>query len=565
MKIAPAPKRTVEQHRWLKQLTEWSRIEPQDFMDSLLRLSFMPPTGQPTEWTSAVWLRPILTEPTFPSDLSYILLNECELRPGKELLQLWFNRDSPADFIVRAYRRKNFQTLLNKESVLLALSQAFNEPPIGNLCERFLQDVKAVSSKTCAPVDPFGRAIYLTNSSGSGKSYLVKSLANECISIDVSFGPMVEPLLSDPPKVDWPPPDEPGEELAGVFLGALFATMADILQQTENLEMFNKYWEHVYRPEHVVVCEPEEALSMPLRDQSFQEVVRKASQMLEATSWSDLRARLDTSESSIYCWCDCIFEAVMKPHLDRLCRLARSLYDGRIFIAFEGLSELDAWGVATGWSPYEPRNHITMFAFKQMIRSCQAYSSCWFLILGRHVDQSTLLPVRNHHPPSTESSLPPWPYLDYDLMVREAFRTAVSPREALSLGHLKYYGRPLWSGLHGRLDLIKFGISKLTLRAYWLQPDTSTFAILSARVLPRLMHGSLAASRLASVSVRDHMRILCWDDQTSIFSTFAPSEPILSLAAAVYMLDEQAANQYARYQDTVLFQSIRHPVVTVTT
>ncbi|KAJ8507237.1 hypothetical protein ONZ45_g10369 [Pleurotus djamor] len=558
---APLPKRTGEQHQWLNELEHWSSVEPQDLMDSILRQSFKPLTGQPTEWAFSGWLRPILTDATFPAGLSHTLLNECELRPGKELVELWLDRDSPADFIVRAYRRKNMETLLDRESTLSALSQAFDEPPIGDICQRFLKDVDFYRTMSTYP-DPSSRTIHLTNSSGSGKSYLVKILANEAsyLTVSVSIISMVDPDPSDPPTVDWPPSDKPacdffreqerirankGEELVGVFIGSLFSVMADILQESGTLKEFNKHWKHVYHSEHVAV-RANEAFEVSVRERTLQGVVDQALEMLEATPWLDLHDQIDTSESSIYCWCDSIFQAVVKPHLERLCQLTRSLLpDGRIFIAFEGLSELVTWGCSSD----EPSNRITMFAFKRIYATCLNYSPCWFLILGRHVDCSALLPPRNPEQSILNSPLPPWPYFDYDLMVQEAFKQEVSPREALSLGHLKYYGRPLWSRLHGHLDLIKFGISKLILRAYWLQPDTSAFAMLSARVLPRLMHGSFSASRLASTSVRDHMRTLCWDEKKSLFSTLTPSEPILSLAAAVYMLDEQVADNYAQYQN----------------
>ncbi|KAJ8516233.1 hypothetical protein ONZ45_g6444 [Pleurotus djamor] len=461
------PSRSPEQIQWLHDLAEWSLLPTSA---NILRRSFNPPApGIPNEWTSSIWLDGIFASSNFPQHLAHTFLTECDLRPGEELVQIWKDSELAADFIVQAYKRKPGYLLSS------TLAEAFKAPLVGDICSRFLNDVDQVYSEIYSPDHYYGRVIALVNSSGTGKSFMVKSLRDQ------------------------------GEELAGAFLGALFATMAEILESYPLLASFNEIWD-TNHPEPM----PESHPGLPTREQTFRAVATLTDTCLEVTPWENLRH----ANPTIAAWSKTIFHRVVKPQLKRLCSVTQSLLPGtKIFIALDECAQLNAWGIPEPVShPSEAASHITLIAMQRIMKACEDIPDCWFLLLNTHASVSDL------HPPKSMSALlrlrtlldplPPWPYFDFDIMIDPDQQ--VSPQDALSLTHLKCYGRPLWQQLIPQFNsnILQFAVSKLIGQSTVTSQDedvsdAAVYALLSKRVLPSLAGDNSTASRIASEALKN--------------------------------------------------------------
>ncbi|KAJ8517995.1 hypothetical protein ONZ45_g4877 [Pleurotus djamor] len=174
---------TEEQNQWLNQLSVWSATEDMAYVETTLRKAFTSGRDdQPTEWQNPMWLDLIVGDKSFPVALSNLFKNECELRSSEELAGIWLHRESPADFIVRAYKRKvskrskiwTIPPVAVPNNVKDAVRKAFFAPfqDTGSL-GLLKGHLRCIMDSRMSPILP------LIQSSGTGKSRLVNQLAQE--------------------------------------------------------------------------------------------------------------------------------------------------------------------------------------------------------------------------------------------------------------------------------------------------------------------------------------------------------------------------------------------------
>ncbi|KAJ8454414.1 hypothetical protein ONZ45_g19318 [Pleurotus djamor] len=458
----------------------------------------------------------VMKMPDFPASARW-LKEECYLYLPDQMTEIWTTRTSFADFIVRAHKPNPRFGLLRPARAPSEV--AFNVKPVGDVRERFLKDMEVYDAQYDSNKHP-GRVIALVNSSGVGKSYLVKLLHE------------TDPLprtASD----EWPLQDTEvceflwhrmfltykGEELAGALLGGLFHVMAEQLETLQSLDEFNKAWP--YGGER--------------RKRSFEEVVKKASDFLVHTDWGSIRdvgkihtpEGLDADPQNGYTsWYQAIYGAVVKPSLERLCNIRDDLMPGAfMFIALDMCC-------------------ISLSAFQHIMKACESHS-CWFLLLYKDpflLPTQSLVTSHNRINPALAPYVV-WPHFRPDIMILRSKRIS-SPSSALSTIYLAYYGRPYWWAHALSRSLIWHAHRKFISK--WPYPsleNSAVFSLLSARVLLPLANNQ-EARFIASSSVELYGRYLDQLDSDT-FRTSTPSEPILAITAACHMLSSRVP--YERY------------------
>ncbi|KAL0945338.1 hypothetical protein HGRIS_000836 [Hohenbuehelia grisea] len=499
-----------------------------------------------------------------PSHLLEAYVTNRVLRPLDELVKIRNTHPKLVDFIPLAYMTPDesiagpADPLRDPAKQRRILAQAFAQPLQGGIVVRFLDDLGHYGY-IYDPNEHYGRVIALTQASGEGKSYLVFHLTKKRITVSICFRGLGRNMKPQAAQDGWPPQDTPicvffaehmkegelgdhfkAEELAGVFLGALFHVMTEILGQFRTLEGFNSQWEYASK----------------IREDSFERVRLKAeallSQLEKDNSWKDMRTKFEmpTNEPKPgqkdgvtgIAWYDAIFKTVVEPYLVTLLKLRKKLKMGEeVIIALDECTQINNFLPVSKPENLAPLQVISLVAVQRIIKACERYP-CWFLLLDTKSAVSVLHPPRGEAAPSyrlreAHNPLPVWPYFEYDLMVDKGFEPEPTPQEALSLRHQRCYGRPYWWAIQPELKIIPHAIPKLLGRTdtFNVFSEHEVFAVLSARVLLTLAVNQ-AATYIASEGVRSHMRILRGVINRSILWTSAPSEPILAIAAATSML-----------------------------
>jgi hypothetical protein len=147
---------------------------------------------------------------------------------------------------------------------------------------------------------------------------------------------------------------------------------------------------------------------------------------------------------------DVVFTLLVEEHAKALVdALPEKQDEPAILLAFDECTQLDERGSQEKYRRYKYRlssDRLTLVAFKRMLRACEDYN-IWFALIdsdSRVADMQ--IPVNPHVPfgplRSSPTPLPPWSYLPADIFVDPDDRPK-TPKEALSLEHLRRYGRPV--------------------------------------------------------------------------------------------------------------------------
>ncbi|KAL0947273.1 hypothetical protein HGRIS_013395 [Hohenbuehelia grisea] len=429
------------------------------------------------------------------------------------------------------------------------LHTAFNQLPRGNIPQELLKTLSELE-KEYDPSVFYGKIIAALQSSAIGKTYTMYQLRKIILSVTVclrSIGTNIA-LGAEPGDDGWPPQDQPacaffrenndqewnGEELAGAFLGALFRVMDEKLKGSGSLEAFNDEW---------TIQDPRE-LFESLRHETFGLVRTTAQALLVQNQQALMSARgiiphdkqIGHTASE---WHMKIHEILIQDAMSSLLATHQDMNLGKfIVIAFDECTELNTF-LHNPRDPY-PQRRMTLIALQRMMKTCEE-RAIWFFLLDTNSSVTELHPPKTDKAPSARlrqehSPLPPWPYFGFDLMVDPAELKKPKPaRIGLSLEHWKIYGRPYWFGLPQELLLDSAGEKLFAARHMRTNEDAHVLAAFSHRVLIDLANTEVASS-LAATAVRKHMRILLGVVDRSIVQSAAPSEPMLSVAAAVALL-----------------------------
>ncbi|EIM81087.1 uncharacterized protein STEHIDRAFT_150135 [Stereum hirsutum FP-91666 SS1] len=439
---------------------------------------------------------------------------------------------------------------LNRLDALL--HAGFQQEYIGGALTRFMTAFELCKADY-KPQRHYGRVIPIVQSSGSGKSRLVKELSKTHPLVSVCFRDDAKPTSG------WPPGDVPpqeffalhartkhykGEEQAAAFLGALMEVISETIDISKKDILAD--WDHPAPGE-------EEQSS---RRRLLQLAMARATTVLSThTSWleserewitrlKEMSSRTSTSPKKIdfplttsVDWHKILFQKFCTKGFNDLNDKLVALGHDTFFLT---LDECAALGETTEPVDIDPLSHITLIAMHRILKAADTLNTkvqFWFLLLD--TDPSRYL--REPSGPRNSSSrlvrpllpLPPFVYLGFNQMAHGIkIRTA---REALSIKHLQRFGRPYWSTLPPSMVVQSateklFCVSKYSPVKFYAGYEDHAFAAFASRAALELCNNE-AGTRLAAEDVNHHMRVV-----TAIVGdkveTKAPSEPALALAAA---------------------------------
>ncbi|KZT20204.1 hypothetical protein NEOLEDRAFT_1182730 [Neolentinus lepideus HHB14362 ss-1] len=430
--------------------------------------------------------------------------------------------------------------ILQNEAV--QLQKAFSAPVQGNAVDNFVEALKAYD-KMYRPEEHYGRSIAIVQSSGTGKSRLMKEVGTKFPAIVVCF------RNSDTPTEGWPPRDKPvqdflldekqeegimAEAIVAVFLGALMYTMADNVSQKAPGTPISSWLDQFdlgpsYDYQHPTPTR---------RHQTFESVIVRARQLLQ----DNFRTVRYSEEAWSHQdrWLSEVYGCLCAPAVQYLSDIVTQRPCHTVLIGFDECLFLNSKRPAV--SDSEPRREMSLIAVQRLITAAHNYPTLsftmWYTFLDTNPSVFSLVPPKGPLAPSGRISsgmfrlLPPWPFMSFNqLAPREPSAT---PNAALNISRSKSYGRPLWATLSENAVLT--AAKRKLISAHEFNPSNvnHVFAAFAQRICLELGEGE-AATRITVESVRSHMRILLGVASRHFVVTSAPSEPMLSLAAATWL------------------------------
>ncbi|OBZ69610.1 hypothetical protein A0H81_10227 [Grifola frondosa] len=478
----------------------------------------------------------------------------------------------------REQARSDHQT---REIQAANLSRPFDQPYHGTAVKDF-KDALLEYDRMYDPTNHFGRTIAIVQSSGTGKSRLVKELGNHFPSLSVCFRSTQEITTS------WPPGDSPALEFfvkvgmrrrsGGSLPGAWVKVALDDITHERNVDKsvhdrldawgiaaranggdsrHDRFIAVVELAEHRLIAE-QQVLASLRKNLMSSDVTNSVApdaitfgdgRLVDGESKTLQKGNVahdkDTLQKSILTWHCELFELLAKPYFDQLGKILSANNIGRFLIAFDECTRLEMAKETEETKRTKkttaPQWGMSLMALQRILKASDAYTFSgarfWFLLLD------TASYVTDFAPPGRNVSsfrlrrgfisLPIWSCLGFDQLKPEGQDLPRKPKDAHFLEHLKKYGRPYWSTLEGHSHLLQGAILKLVYPDLTFSPFNlnHVFALFSNRVLLEVGSGP-AATRLMAESVRTHMRLLVGVRAGNVVITKAASEPMLAVAAA---------------------------------
>ncbi|OBZ66936.1 hypothetical protein A0H81_13279 [Grifola frondosa] len=483
--------------------------------------------------------------------------HELDARPDTELCELMAKKDM-LEFLLAACIPYEPNALISKSEHLDA---TFNETYVGDAVMNFVNALTQYD-RMYKPLNHYGRIIPFIQSSGAGKSRLVKELARHYPTLSVCFRSSQEPMSG------WPQNDiaaheffiDPGmpvyvsssclsdpligEEMAAAFLGAwarvAFEDIAAPEQSSKPIVDRLDGWR--------VTAENPEARAA--RFSRVAELARQSLQENEKIILTDRRPdRGQPRESmteiqkgyikALHRWHEHLFRLLVQPHFEDLGKALAMHNVHEFFLAFDECAQLNVRPNSSGLQG--PKERMSVIALARIVKVSDTMKfsgvTFWSLLLDTDFSVFHLIPssVNPSHSRFGEgySNLPLWPFFGFDQKApRCVGELPQTPADAHLLRNLQNYGRPYWSTLLDD-DLLQSAKSKLIGPVKWSDPTNIdlVFAIFSNRILLEIGNGT-TAMRLAAEAVRSHMRLLMGVRTGNVVSTKAASEPMLAIAAA---------------------------------
>ncbi|KAJ7283887.1 hypothetical protein C8J57DRAFT_1218180 [Mycena rebaudengoi] len=413
---------------------------------------------------------------------------------------------------------------LTNESKAHILHEAFQSHYQGNAPERFCEMLTRGYISWYNPAIHYGRIIPTIQSSATGKTRLFYEIGEKFIPTFAVCFRQYRGIGDLDPSVGWPYGDtavakyfQPqskftAEEVAAAFLGQLYLGLSS--EAGLGINCF----------EHLAP-----SLDMTARHAFLHRVCAAARETLNQT-----QMRRDGPDSSV--WADEVFKQHVEAHADILGHLLynRSKHIGTTFILV--IDECAQLNIAA-----DSASLTYLDALRRVLKAGDeigASQNFWVVLLDTRGETYSLYPTKERASSTrlaggTHISLPPWIDLGFNVNMPDTLPS--TPNLALSFNWLKKGGRPYWDKLPAS-TLLSEGAAKLFCGGINSRDKNHIIAAISRRIYLPLSHDSSnTGTHLAGVE--KHMRFMTsigWDD--GVVTTAAPSEPILSIAAANTML-----------------------------
>ncbi|OBZ66974.1 hypothetical protein A0H81_13300 [Grifola frondosa] len=448
----------------------------------------------------------------------------------------------------------------------------------------------------------YGRTIPIVQSSGTGKSRLVKELGDEFPTLSVCFRPTVDMTSG------WPPNDTPareffnrtgmtsmGEELAAAFLGAWLEVALSDITDRGNLDKPVHERLHGWR----IMAQRNGGDSRHDRERGTLESIRQniMSSVADSATADKERTTSDTyakdsfdpdlvakgpptqeeieaqeqEQISILTWHEELFTLLVKPSFDQLAEILAANNVNTFLVAFDECTQLDIIKKSPNIRRSTPPQWgMSLIALQRILKATDEFAlpgvRFWFLLLDTNSSVTDLAPVGPNVPSYRLRSgfvpLPVWSCLGFDQLKPKRNDLPQTPQGAHFLEHLRRYGRPYWSTLELKHYLLQGAQQKLMSSPDGFNPldINHVFALFSHRVLLEVGSGP-ASSRLMAEAVRSHMRLLMGVRAGSMVITKAASEPMLAIAAAVLLNDPARPIFYESAMQTLIEKLVEQGLV----
>ncbi|KAJ7198778.1 hypothetical protein GGX14DRAFT_665013, partial [Mycena pura] len=370
-----------------------------------------------------------------------------------------------------------------------------------------------------------GRIIATVQSSATGKSRLYYEIGETVIPAFVlcirkfDDGDLIDPSQG------WPPGDRPlvhyfqphskftvsSEEIAAAFLGQLYKALAESARDGINC------FSHL-----------SPSLDVDPRNEFFEGVCREARKTLA------MLKTVSQGQKTSAAWCEDLFRHYVEEPADVLgLKLqGRTRHPGADFLlVIDECAHLEKLG-AQEKTPGNADWASFLTGFRRIVKAGDqigASSRFWFILIDTH--WATSYPISPKRAASacpidgSRVALPPWVDLGFD--VYKPNQPPTTPREGLSLDWLKKFGRPFFQRRPQSCGLDSYNVDHV-------------IAAMSRRIhLP--LTNDFASTAFQLTAVEKHMRYMRsigWEDgmDDGMVRTAAPSEPVLSIAAANALL-----------------------------
>ncbi|KAJ7198774.1 hypothetical protein GGX14DRAFT_373614, partial [Mycena pura] len=430
----------------------------------------------------------------------------------------------------------------------------FTAPYLGDAPARFCNSLRDGYIPWYRPTMHYGRIIATVQSSATGKSRLYYEIGKTVIPAFVlCFRKFDDGDLIDPSQ-GWPPGDRPlvhyfkphskfavsSEEIAAAFLGQLYKALAK--SAGDGIDCFS----------HL-----SPSLDVDTRDEFLEGVCREARQTLVTLK------TVSQGHKTSAAWCEDLFRQYVEEHADVLgLKLqGRTRHPGADFLlVIDECAQLDKLGAQ------EKTSFLT--GLRRIVKAGDqigASSRFWFILIDTH--WATVYPISPKQAASARLidgsrhgvALPPWIDLGFD--VNKPNQPPTTSREGLSLDWLKKFGRPYWCQL-ATSSVLSEATAKLFCGPLKPFDVNHVIAAMSRRIHLPLTNGfASTATQLAAVEKHmRYMRSIGWEDgvDDGMVRTAAPSEPVLSIAAANALLAHHAiySNVVKNFLEHVLMRLV---------
>lgn len=440
----------------------------------------------------------------------------------------------------------------------------------GNAPSRFLAYVTQVDLGISAlgqkQVGPYYRGTPIVQSSGTGKTRMVLECRHQTPLLYVCVRPR---SAIGNAKAGYPFPDQGVlkffEEAqkshpslcdlqVACFLGAWFSELSKCLRVLSSNQQKNDH-----------------LLALNSLDQRYGENHQRDELFQSVTELASLKLKQATGSKRILDDYDAIFDAHIRSplldlneqlrcisdHLAMANKLTASSRRPPVIVAFDECVELNVAGVDGTNNPLNSLRRAWNYISK--LRSSHQTLTFWLVLMStsssaadfvRHFDANMSFRDINSAP------LPTFVGIGFDALLAEQ-PTLTCASEAAALQHITFYGRPLWSSLAADC-LWDVAMLKLTGdEDFMTGNDAHCFSVMASRLALSLVPTHPPRSPLfrrqklfMDRTVDRHMRIVKHVTDEGAMYVESPSEPVLAIAASLFMLPLRRDEKPFRFAKT---------------
>jgi hypothetical protein len=162
-------------------------------------------------------------------------------------------------------------------------------------------------------------------------------------------------------------------------------------------------------------------------------------------------------------WHGRLFSLLCRPYFEEVAIVLKTHNTNYLVVAFDECTQLNVKELPSGPKSWEPLWHMSLVALQRIIKAYDPFKppnvNLWFLLLDTNSSIPELASSGKNVPSRRFTkgfrTLPPWPYIGFNQMVREGVMERIKlPSDVLTIQHLKEYGRPVGTmPLHSHISL----------------------------------------------------------------------------------------------------------------